>query len=328
MYIITGGAGFIGSNLVRALNRRGIEDILVVDSLLETKKINNLADCKIADFVDLEDFRDQLLSDRVSHSVQSVFHQGACSDTMATDGRYVMSLNFDYSKLIYHWCQEREVPLVYASSASIYGAGLIFSEEPENEHPLNAYAFSKWLFDRYVNDHFSSRKAQVVGLRYFNVYGPREDHKGRMASVAWHFFNQYRSEGIVKLFEGSGGYESGLQQRDFIYVGDAVGVNLYFLDHPQISGIFNVGTGKSQTFNEVAQAVINGCRQHDGEEPFSLSQLVSEGIIDYIPFPDALVGKYQSFTEANISSLREVGYQEKFLDVEEGISHYLSERLN
>jgi ADP-L-glycero-D-manno-heptose 6-epimerase len=149
-----------------------------------------------------------------------------------------------------------------------------------------------------------------------------------MASVAWHFFNQYRSEGIVKLFEGSGGYESGLQQRDFIYVGDAVGVNLYFLDHPQISGIFNVGTGKSQTFNEVARAVINGCRQHDGEEPFSLSQLVSEGIIDYIPFPDALVGKYQSFTEANISSLREVGYQEKFLDVEEGVSRYLSERLN
>ncbi len=239
-----------------------------------------------------------------------------------------MSLNLDYSKLLYHWCQEREVPLVYASSASVYGAGLIFSEDPENEHPLNAYAFSKWLFDRYVSDHVSSRKAQVVGLRYFNVYGPREDHKGRMASVAWHFFNQYRSEGIVKLFKGSGGYESGLQQRDFIYVGDAVGVNLYFLDHPQISGIFNVGTGKSQTFNEVAQAVINGCRQHDGEEPLSLCQLVSEGIIDYIPFSDALTGKYQSFTEANISSLREVGYQEKFLNVEEGVSRYLSEWLN
>jgi len=276
----------------------------------------------------LEDFRDQLLSDRVSHSVQSVFHQGACSDTMATDGRYVMSLNFDYSKLLYHWCQKREIPLVYASSASVYGAGLNFSEDPENEHPLNAYAFSKWLFDRYVCDRVSSRKGQVVGLRYFNVYGPREDHKGRMASVALHFFNQYRSERSVKLFEGSGGYESGLQQRDFIYVGDAVEVNLYFLDHPQLSGIFNVGTGKSQTFNEVAQAVINGCRQYDEEEPLSVCQLVSEGMINYIPIPDTLVGKYQSFTEANICSLREVGYQEKFLGVEEGVSRYLTEWLN
>lgn len=328
MHIVTGGAGFIGSNLVRGLNQRGVEDILVVDSLADPSKINNLSDCKITDFIDRDDFKGQLETGSCFGSVDALFHQGACSDTMATDGRLVMARNFDYSKMLFKWCQTNGISFIYASSASVYGGGTQFSELPENERPLNVYAFSKWLFDRYVNHHRQMSSSQVVGLRYFNVYGPREDHKERMASVAWHFFNQYREEGSVKLFEGSGGYEPGQQQRDFIYVGDVVDVNLFFLDHPQLSGIFNVGTANSQTFNEVAQAVINGCRRHDGEGPLSLCQLLSQGIIEYIPFPEALVGKYQSYTEADIGSLREIGYRERFLDVEEGVSRYLSTWLH
>jgi ADP-L-glycero-D-manno-heptose 6-epimerase len=214
------------------------------------------------------------------------------------------------------------VPLLYASSAAVYGAGRVFSESREYEAPLNVYGYSKFLFDQVVRRRFDQRRAQVVGFRYFNVYGPREQHKGRMASVAFHHFNQYLQTGKVKLFEGYDGYPNGGQMRDFVSVEDVVKVNLHFLDHPESSGIFNLGSGRAQPFNDVAVAAVNACRQHQGQPALSLDQLVAQGVLEYIDFPEALKGKYQSFTEANISALRAAGYEQPMLSVEEGVARY------
>jgi ADP-L-glycero-D-manno-heptose 6-epimerase len=326
-YIVTGAAGFIGANLVKALNERGETNIICVDNLSRADKFRNLVDCEIADYIDKQDFLDMLLDGAWEGEIAAVLHEGACSDTMETDGRYMMDNNYRYTVTLFEHCQAEDIPLLYASSASVYGSGLIFREERQFEAPLNVYGYSKFLFDQYLRRHWHHLTSQVVGFRYFNVYGPREQHKGRMASVAFHFFNQYMSEGRVRLFEGSGGYGNGEQRRDFISVEDVVKVNLYFLDHPEYSGIFNVGTGRSQTFNDVAVATINACRRARGEAPLTLAELQSRGIIEYIPFPEALKGKYQSFTEADISRLRNVGYTEPFLTVEEGVARYVEYRL-
>ena len=324
--IVTGAAGFIGSNLVKALNARGITDIVAVDNLKRSEKVANLADLEIADFLDKQDFID-MVRGGLDGDFDAVLHQGACSDTMEQDGRYMMENNYRYSLDLMDWCQQRAIPFIYASSASVYGAGRTFSEKREHEAPLNVYGYSKLLFDQVVRRRLPSATGQVAGFRYFNVYGPREAHKGRMASVAFHFCNQYRAEGRVKLFEGSGGYGPGEQIRDFVSVEDVVKVNLHFLDHPELTGIFNVGTGRAQSFNDVAVATINAVRRARGEQPQSLAQLREAGIIQYIPFPPQLVGKYQSFTQADLSALRGAGYTAPFLSVEEGVSRYVAERL-
>ena len=254
-----------------------------------------------------------------------MFHQGACSDTMVSDGRYVMEVNFEYSKSLLRACADSEVPLIYASSASVYGANGPFFEASDNEHPLNAYAYSKTLFDRFAFAEGSRPASQLVGLRYFNVYGPREGHKGRMASVAWHLTHQYFKSGSVRLFEGSGGYQAGEQRRDFIHVDDVVKANLFFLDNPKESGIFNVGTGNAGTFNDVALAVINACREIDGETRLLLEEALHQGLLGYFPMPDALVGKYQSYTEADIGRLNAAGFSNNFLDVGEGVGRYAAE---
>src|SRR5581483_10753320 len=215
------------------------------------------------------------------------------------------------------------VPLIYASSAAVYGASTEFRELRELERPLNVYGYSKFLFDQMVRRQWDQNTAQVVGLRYFNVYGPREAHKGRMASVAFHFFNEYRETGKVKLFEGSGGYAAGEQRRDFVSVEDAVRVNLWFLEHADKSGIFNCGTGASQTFNDVAVATINAVRRARGEPALSLQELRSLGAIEYIAFPQGLKEKYQSFTEADLGQLRAAGYDAPFLTVEQGVERYV-----
>ena len=233
-----------------------------------------------------------------------------------------MEANFDYSKVLLRACADDEVPLIYASSASVYGSEGPFVESRENEHPLNAYAYSKTLFDRYAFGESRPPSPQLVGLRYFNVYGPREDHKGRMASVAWHLTRQYFESGSLRLFEGSGGYQAGEQRRDFIHVDDVVKANLFFLDNPEKSGIFNVGTGKAGTFNDVALAVINACREIDGKPKLLLEEACREKLLGYFPMPDALVGKYQSYTEADISHLKEAGFSNNSLDVEEGVGRY------
>jgi len=326
-YIVTGAAGFIGSNLVKALNLRGETNIIAVDNLKSADKFKNLVDCDIADFLDKEEFRKKIQEGYFDGLIKAVLHEGACSDTMATDGRYMMDNNYQYSLELLNYCQTEDVPFLYASSASVYGGGGVFKESREFESPLNIYAYSKFLFDQIMRRRWHKRGAQIVGLRYFNVYGPREQHKGRMASVAFHFFNQYRAEGKVKLFEGCEGYANGGQLRDFVSIEDVVKVNMYLLDNPHISGIFNLGTGQAQSFNDVAVATVNTLRLAEGKDALTLEQLLESGIISYIPFPDALRGKYQSYTQADIGALRGTGYAEPFLSVEQGVARYVGHML-
>ena len=322
-YIVTGAAGFIGANLVKALNERGITRIIAVDNLARADKFKNLVDCEIADYLDKEDFIERLLTGCFDGDVAAIFHQGACSDTMETDGHYMMENNYRYSVGMLDWCLEQGVQFLYASSAATYAGGDRFVESRECEAPLNVYGYSKFLFDQIVRQRLPEAGSQVVGFRYFNVYGPRESHKGRMASVAFHHFNQFRDAGKVKLFEGCDGYGNGEQKRDFVYVGDVAKVNLYFLDHPEKSGIFNLGTGRAQSFNELAVANANAGRGLKGLPPLALDELVRQGIIEYIPFPEALKGKYQSFTQADLTKLRAAGYDAPFLDVEQGVGQYV-----
>ncbi len=323
-YVVTGAAGFIGSNLVKALNQRGETNIIAVDNLKNADKFRNLVDCEIADYLDKKEFMGKLRDGYFDGLLAGVLHQGACSDTMEADGRYMMENNYRYSLDLMNHCQNEEVPYLYASSASVYGAGPVFREEREHEAPLNVYAYSKYLFDQVVRRRMDRLTAQVVGLRYFNVYGAREQHKGRMASVAFHFFNQYRTDGYVRLFAGCDGYEDGGQLRDFVSVEDVARVNMHFLDHPGQSGIFNLGTGRAQCFNDVAVATINALRAVQGEPALALDEMRGRGLIRYIPFPDALTGKYQSYTQADMQKLRAQGYTEPFLDVEQGVGHYVA----
>ncbi|MBF0214997.1 MAG: ADP-glyceromanno-heptose 6-epimerase [Magnetococcales bacterium] len=309
MYIVTGGAGFIGANLVAALNRRGDSNILVVDDLKQGDKFLNLRDLSIGDYMDLTEFRDHLRAGHFRNArVRAIFHQGACSDTMEYDGRYMMDNNFTYSKELFHFSLEQNIPFVYASSAATYGASTTFAEHPDNEKPLNVYGYSKLLFDRYVQHLLPRATSAVAGLRYFNVYGPREDHKGRMASMIHQMHHQIRTHGVVKLFTGSGGYGDGEQRRDFVHVEDAVKVNLFLADSGTIQGIFNVGTGKSRSFNDVARALIAS---------------LGQGTIEYVQMPESLRAKYQSFTEADITQLRSVGYDAPFDSLEEGIATFV-----
>jgi ADP-L-glycero-D-manno-heptose 6-epimerase len=318
--IVTGAAGFIGSNLVKALNDRGVSDVIAVDDLTQADKFHNLVDCEIADYLDRFDFLDRYARGDFG-KVDAVLHQGACSDTMETDGRYMMENNYRYSLRLIDASAEQGVPFLYASSAATYGAGPRFVEDRGAERPLNVYGYSKFLFDQVVRRRLPDAKHQIAGFRYFNVYGPRESHKGRMASVAFHNFNQFGADGRVKLFEGWAGYGDGMQQRDFVSVEDVVRVNLHFLDRGT-SGIYNLGTGRAQTFNDVASAVVNSRRRHEGLAPMTLEQMVADGSIEYVPFPEALKGKYQSFTQADIGRLRAAGYEAPFLTVEQGVSRY------
>jgi ADP-L-glycero-D-manno-heptose 6-epimerase len=246
---------------------------------------------------------------------------------METDGRYMMENNYRYSLRLLDWCQARRVPFIYASSASVYGSGSDFREARENERPLNVYGYSKFLFDQVVRRRMDAATAQVAGFRYFNVYGPREAHKGRMASVAFHFLNQYRAQGRVRLFEGSAGYGPGEQIRDFVSVEDVVKVNLHFLDRGGLSGVYLVGWGRGMSFIVLAHDTVLAARAAAGEKPLTLEEMRASGTLEYIPFPAQLAGKYQSYTQAEVGALREAGYTAPFLTVQEGVQRYVAARL-
>jgi ADP-L-glycero-D-manno-heptose 6-epimerase len=309
MHIVTGGAGFIGSNVVQALTERGCDDVVVVDDLTDGHKFVNISNLNIADYLDKDDFIDRLAADKkFAKGITAILHLGACSETTEWDGRFMMQNNYSYSQKLLHHCLLNKAQFIYASSAAVYGGAKEFVEDPLFENPLNVYGYSKIQFDRYVRRVAVNAESQVVGLRYFNVYGPREQHKGSMASVAFHFNNQIREEGVANLFMGTDSYGDGEQLRDFVYIDDISNVNLWFLDNPTVSGIFNAGTGRAQSFNDVANAVI---------------QWHGKGKIRYVPFPDHLRGAYQSFTQADLTQLRQSGCDVEFRPVEEGVKHYL-----
>lgn len=309
MIVVTGGAGFIGSNIVKWLNKKGREDILVIDDLSDGTKFRNIVDCNILDYLDKDHFY-QLIekNDPSLTSTSAILHEGACSDTTEWDGKFMMNNNYQYSKVLLQYAVHHQIPFLYASSAAVYGNNQVFKESIECEQPLNVYAYSKWQFDQYVRHVLPRADSQIVGFRYFNVYGPREQHKGKMSSVAFHFNNQIKDSGITKLFAGCDEYGNGEQLRDFIFVDDVCKVNMWFLENPDKSGIFNVGTGRAQSFNDVANSVI---AWH------------GKGKIEYISFPESLKGCYQSYTQADISALRTAGYVEDFHTVEAGVKAYL-----
>ncbi|MBF0588975.1 MAG: ADP-glyceromanno-heptose 6-epimerase [Magnetococcales bacterium] len=310
MFIVTGGAGFIGSNIVAGLNRRGKRNILVVDNLESSEKFLNLRDLQYADYMDKREFRMKLQNRQFdTQKVSAIFHQGACSDTMEYDGRYMMDNNFTYSKELLNFASRRKIPFIYASSAAVYGAESEFLEHPRNEKPLNVYGYSKLLFDQYVKRQSPKMKQTVVGLRYFNVYGPREQHKGRMASQAFQLYNQINETGTATLFEGSGGYGNGDQRRDFVYVEDAVKINLYLAARKRpLKGVLNVGTGESRSFNAIARG---------------LGKIMGSVELRYRAMPEGLKEKYQSFTEADITRLRRIGYTQPFTSLEDGLAAYV-----
>ncbi len=309
MIVVTGSGGFIGSNLIKGLNEIGYKNIIAVDDQDNPELKENIVHCDVKDFLNIDEFIYLIRNNEIEGTkIRAIFHQGACSNTMEWDADFLYKNNLLYSKELLKFSQQTKTPLIYASSASVYGAGKIFKESVDYEDPINLYAYSKFKFDQLVRQELIKSETQIVGLRYFNVYGPQEQHKGTMASVAFHLHNQLKDNDEIKLFEGSDGYDDGEQRRDFIYVEDVVKVNLWFLENEKVSGIFNVGTGKSQTFNEVADSVINWNNR---------------GKINYVPFPEKLKGAYQSYTQADISKLRKAGYKDEFLNVQEGVKKYL-----
>jgi ADP-L-glycero-D-manno-heptose 6-epimerase len=304
--IVTGGAGFIGLNLVRALNAAGTNDIIVVEDFSKGDKRAQLEGCRFQDLIERKEFLKRIAGPGIGN-VDTVFHQGACTDTMEHDARLMMEMNLDASQALLEWTIPRGIPLVYASSAAVYGASTTFAEVPANEGPLNVYGESKLRFDHLVRRAMGEATATLVGLRYFNVYGPHETHKGRMASVVYQMYGQLKTTGTVRLFTGTGGYGDGEQRRDFVHVDDVVRVNIFFANGPVRKGIVNCGTGASRSFNDVARALIAA---H------------GSGTVEYVPLPDGLAERYQSFTEADLAGLRRLGYGAPFFDIEEGVRRY------
>jgi ADP-L-glycero-D-manno-heptose 6-epimerase len=317
--VVTGAAGMIGANLVLGLNSAGVDDVIAVDDLTDGAKYRNLLGARFADYFDKDDFYARFARGEFGR-VDAVLHQGACSDTMEHNGRFMLENNYRCSKNLLDACQAQGTRLIYASSAATYGGSAAFREEPQFEQPLNVYGYSKLLFDNVVRRMLPGCAQQVVGLRYFNVYGPREQHKARMASVAFHHYHQFIESGKVKLFGEYGGYAAGAQARDFVFVDDVVAVNLWFLQHPDKSGVFNLGTGRAQPFNDIALATINAVRGLRGQTRLPLDALIGDGLLEYVDFPAALVGRYQCFTQADLTGLRATGCTHEFADVASGVA--------
>jgi ADP-L-glycero-D-manno-heptose 6-epimerase len=317
MYIVvTGAAGLVGSNIVKALNGRGIRNIIAVDNLTRADKFRNLVGCDIVDYLDKHDFIERIQAGHFDGEIDAIFHQGACSDPMETDGRYIMENNYRYSTILLDWCLDQDVHFLYASSAATYGAGSVSKEERQHEKPLDVHGYSRFLFDQIVRQRLAQNpSSQIVGLRYFNVYGPGEAHKGPMASFAYHCFRQLQANGKISLGEGA--------QGDFVFVDDVAKVNLYFFDHPEKSGIFNLGSGSAHRFDEVANATVNGIKRAKSETPLTLAELRAQGWLDDVASPAAPNGNYPACAQADLTLLREAGYAAPMTTLEEGISQYV-----
>jgi len=316
MIIVTGGAGFIGSALIAALNKRQITDILVVDELGTVQKWKNLCNLSFADYVEKDDFLEMIIGDKLNSSLEAVFHLGACSDTTETNASYLIKNNYEYSKLLAQWATADNVRFIYASSAATYGdgsAGFIDDQEKiDILKPLNMYGYSKQLFDLW------SRRAgllkNIAGLKYFNVFGPNEYHKADMRSFVVKAFEQISATGKVHLFKSyKPKYADGEQLSDFIYVKDAVEMTLFFYDNPQISGLFNIGTGKARSWNDLVKAVFAAMNKKLN--------------IEYIEMPESLRGQYQYFTEADITSLRKAGFDKEITTLEDAVKDYVQNYL-
>ncbi len=327
-YLITGAAGFVGANLTYALLNNQECDVIAVDNFSQSEKFHNLVDCNISDYYDKSELLGVLK--QLDGKITAILHQGACSDTMESDGRYMMANNYRYSCDLLQWANQQKIPFLYASSAAVYGSNTQFISQRQYEKPLNIYGYSKFLFDQFLRHKIANHEIDipVIGFRYFNIYGPREAHKGRMASVAYHHFQQYQQQGYVNLFKGSGGYGNGQQCRDFIYIDDVVALNLHFLARSlageKFANIVNLGTGRAQSFNDLSMGMINACRIKTGKPALSLAELVAQNSIRYIDFPEALIGKYQHYTQAEISCLRNASNDQlyEFTDVAIGTAKY------
>jgi ADP-L-glycero-D-manno-heptose 6-epimerase len=316
MIIVTGGAGFIGSALIAALNKRQITDILVVDELSTDQKWKNLRNLSFADYVEKDDFLEMVIEDKLDSSIDAVFHLGACSDTTETNASYLIKNNYEYSKLLAQWATADNIRFIYASSAATYGDGSAgFSDDQEKIEilrPLNMYGYSKHLFDLWARR--AGPLEKIVGLKYFNVFGPNEYHKADMRSFCIKAFEQITSTGKVRLFKSyKPEYADGEQLRDFIYVKDAVDMTLFFYDKPQLSGLFNIGTGKARTWNDLVKAVFAAM----GKEPN----------IEYIEIPESIRNQYQYFTEADITKLQKAGYKKEITPLEDAIKDYVQSYL-
>ncbi len=325
MIIVTGAAGMIGSAMVWKLNEMGRNDIIVVDKLRTEEKWLNLRKRDYADWVDRDELFNWLANPANAGKITGVVHMGACSATTERDGDFLMENNYGYSKKLWDFCAVRQIPYVYASSAATYGAGElgynddVTPEELKKLQPLNKYGYSKKIFDDWAFKQSIAPK-QWCGLKFFNVYGPQEYHKGRMASMVFHTFNQYRDNGGVKLFKShKEGFKDGEQLRDFVYLKDVVDVMYFLLTEKVESGVYNIGTGEARSFLDLSMATMRAASNNP--------ELKVEDVVEFIPMPEDLRGRYQYFTQASMEKLKRTGYTKKFTSLEEGVKDYVQNYL-
>lgn len=313
--VVTGGCGFIGSCIVRTLNDMGIEDIIIVDNIAKTDKWKNMSNKKYLRYIHKSKLLDELSK---INDVETIIHMGAQSSTTERDFDYLCENNFEYTKSLWEYSAEHGIRFIYASSAATYGDGSCgFDDKMDIDllSPLNGYGYSKHMFDLWVKYHATKFPVQHVGLKFFNVYGPNEYYKGDMASMVFHGYNQIKKHGIIRLFKSyHPDYEDGGQLRDFVYVKDVCAVIKWFFIHKNVNGLFNVGTGRAQSFKELADAVFHA--------------LEMKPKIEYIDMPEHLKMKYQYYTKANISKLRDAGYADPFWDVGQGVADYVLNYLD